>query len=270
MFNRGRLLPNSGHSQLPQAEGYSLIEVLITVIIIGILAALIPPFLWGTNKPTQNATARVEGIMRQVRMRAISSTTAYRVRRLSPTRLQVEAASTRGCEAFTQLSAPANSGDTTITVGSTRGFGINDQIRIGSETNLTILSINEGAQTITVTPAMTTTQPTDSPVELNNNWQSGNLVTTFTEEDLTLPTARTQSQRIQLANTPANWTLCFDSRGLATLFNPTTGLPLNGNLNLSIERVDATTNVRVPSSQVGTVTVFQGGGVNANTQALDE
>jgi hypothetical protein len=39
---------------------------------------------------------------------------------------------------------------------------------------------------------------------------------------------------------------------------------------LEIERVDATVNTRIPNSQVGTITVFQGGGVNANTQLLDE
>jgi Tfp pilus assembly major pilin PilA len=254
------------------AGGFTLMEAMTTIAVLGVLVALGAPLFWGVNKPLQNATSQMEGVFKQVRMRAISTTTAYRIRQTSPTQLVVEAAATRGCEATTQLTAAANVGDTQIVVASTRGFAVGDRISVGALSNLAVTGIDDVNRQITLAPLPSSLAIGDS-IELTNNWQRGALVTGITDEDLTLPATRNSQEQIRLVNvtTPPNpnWTLCFNSRGLASLYDTTTGRPLPGNLTLSVLRADVNGN-QVNATPTGQVTIFQGGGVVSNARTINE
>jgi prepilin-type N-terminal cleavage/methylation domain-containing protein len=255
------------------ATGFSLMEVMTAIAVLGVLTALGAPLLFGFNKPLQNATAQMEGVFKQARMRAISTTSAYRVRLISPTQVTVEAASTRGCEATTQLTAIANASDTQITVTSTRGFAIGDRINVGSLTNLDVTSIDEGLRQIGLGAPISSSQPMDALIELTNNWRQGALITGITEEDLTLPKARNHQEQIRLTTTttglPTNWNLCFNSRGIANLFDTSTGRPIPGSLTLNVFRANAN-GTQVAGAPTGQVTILQGGGVVSNARSINE
>jgi prepilin-type N-terminal cleavage/methylation domain-containing protein len=251
------------------ATGFTLMEVMVVVAVLGVLAALGAPLFIGVNKPLQNATDRMEGVFRQVRMRAISTTTAYRIRQTSPTQIVVEASTTRGCEASTQLTAPANATDDLLTVGSTRGFSVGDRVNVGSLSNRNITGIDDSLQTIRLGAPLGAAQVLGAQIELASNWQPGSLTTGITTEDLTLPRARNSAERIQLVGNPNNWTMCFDSRGLANLYNPATGRPINGGLTLSVFRADSG-GTQVAGTPTGSITILQGGGVSSNARTINE
>jgi hypothetical protein len=246
-------------------------EAVTTIAVLGVLTALGAPLFLGTNKPLQNATDQLEGVFKQVRMRAISTTTAYRVRQTSPTQLVVEAAATRGCEATTALTAPVAAGATLLPVASTRDFTVGDRINVGSLTNLAITGIDEGLSTITLAP-LANAQPTGASIELTNNWRQGSLITGITDEDLTLPRARNSQEQIRIARTPtgtpANWSLCFNSRGIANLYNGN-GQIIPGNLTLNVFRADSG-GTQIPGAPTGQITVLQGGSVDSNARTVNE
>jgi hypothetical protein len=209
----------------------------------------------------------MEGVFKQVRMRAISTTTAYRVRQTSPTQIVVEAAATRGCEATTALTAPVAAGATLLPVASTRDFTVGDRINVGSLTNLAITGIDETSSTITLAP-LTSAQATGAAIELTNNWRQGSLITGITDEDLTLPRARNSQEQIRIASTPANWSLCFDSRGIANLYNGN-GQIIPGSLTLNVFRADSG-GTQIPGAPTGQITVLQGGSVDSNARTVNE
>jgi Tfp pilus assembly protein FimT len=261
---------NLGKNLAQPADGFTLMEATAVVVVMGVLTALGAPLLTGFNKPLQNATNQMEGVFRQVRMRAISTTTAQRVRYISPTQIVVEASTTRGCEASTQLTIAANATDTQLTVASTRGFVAGDRITVGTQTNLNVVAVDEGLQRITLGAPLGAAQAIDTSIELTNNWRPGALATSITEEDLTLRPGQGSQGNIQFDGATPNWTLCFDSRGHASLFNPRTGRPINGNLTLSLVRTADGGSTPIPGSATGQVTVFQGGGVTSNARVLNE
>ncbi len=251
------------------SEGFTLIEALVTIAIIGVLAALVGPGLFAVNKPLQNATNQVSGIFKQVRLRAIATTTAYRVRP-NPTNnraLIVEASNTRGCGSTTQLTDAAVSTDRTLKVTSVRGFFVGDLLEIGSDsTNNNVVAIDPPNSRITIGNDLDTAQAVGARVQLANNWRSGDLITSFTTDDLTLPGPQTGAfrgnpdQEVRVSAAAPNWLLCFDSRGVASQFDPTNGNVLPNDLVLTLRRFDIPSNTAVGGTT--TVTIFRGGGVS--------
>ena len=78
-----------------------MVELLVILAIVGILAAMAGPQILFLSKPLQNATDQTAGIFKQARMRSIATTSAYRIRAESTTKLKVEAAKARSCDATT-------------------------------------------------------------------------------------------------------------------------------------------------------------------------
>ena len=135
---------------------------------------------------------------------------------------------------------------TQLSVASVQGFSIGDNIQVGSDsTSNSILATDSSASTITVGQAIGSSQLINAAVELVNNWQADG---SFSNEDLKLPNG------IQLSSGTANWTLCFDSRGIANLYNAA-GV-VNSNLILRL------TNSQ--NNQQRTVTILQGGAVDTS------
>lgn len=87
-------------------RGITLIEVMVTVALIGIGMGVAVSNLRQLNTESQNAAAYVTGFVKQVRARAIASTLAYRIRPSSSAQLISETA--KNCTETTWTNDPAN------------------------------------------------------------------------------------------------------------------------------------------------------------------
>lgn len=84
-----RISKTAQESSVP-AKGFTLVELIVIVAIIGILAAIAAPSLSFANKPLQNATNIVAGNFKQARAKAMSTTSAFRITSVSATELKAE------------------------------------------------------------------------------------------------------------------------------------------------------------------------------------
>ncbi|MEM8778290.1 MAG: prepilin-type N-terminal cleavage/methylation domain-containing protein [Cyanobacteria bacterium P01_G01_bin.49] len=243
MWKNFSQIPAKTHSN----NGYTLPEVMAAVVIIGVLAVIAGPVKSWFENPLADATNQTVGILNIIRMRAISTTSAYRIQPdpLDPTtKFRVEIAQTRGCESSTQLTSDEAATETQLEVASTNGLVIGDSVEIGSDSEDNEI-IATDASSITLGQPLGTTQPANATVELINNWfNDPNL----TEEDLTLP------KDIEVTGTPENWSLCFDSRGIANLYDAS-GTIVNNTLTLTLTNTFRGEDSQVQVLQGGSVTV---------------
>lgn len=226
-------------------RGYTLLETLATVSIIGILAIIAGPIKSWVENPLANGTNQTVAVLNLIRMRAISTTSAYRIKPdplVSTHKFKVEIARTRGCESSTKLTTEATSTDQELTVASTEGLVVGDSIIVGNDRdNNEIIATN--SSTITLGESLGTSQEENATVELINNWLND---MNFTEEELTLP------EELTINGNPTDWTLCFDSRGHANLYDAS-GV-VNRNLTLTLTNTFNETQSKI--------TIFRGGAVN--------
>ncbi len=225
-------------------RGFTLVETLAVVSILGILAVIAGPIKSWTENPLGDATNQTVAILNLIRMRAISTTSAYRIKvdpEVSDNKYIVEIAQTRGCESLTELTADAEPTDQELTVASTEGLVVGDSIVIGTDENENEI-IATSASTITLGQPLGTYQTETANIELINNWLND---LNFSKYKLTLP------EEITINGDPTNWTLCFNSRGHTQLYDPL-GI-LSNNLTLTL-----TNTFTQKSNQV---TIFRGGGV---------
>lgn len=194
-----------------KSDGYSLVEIISVLVILGILAIAIGP-QFDFRNPTADSYTQLKGILQQTRGRAISTTSAIRIKpdpSQPDNKLILERANSRGCESVTKLSAPAIG--TNLPVYSTSGFQVGDEISVGSSGSYKILGIPGAAAIIQVgAPGLGSTQPVDSVVELVNNWQNDNSLST---KDLTL------AKDAKISANVSDWTICFNSRGVAFIYD---------------------------------------------------
>ncbi|MGB8701284.1 MAG: GspH/FimT family pseudopilin [Thermosynechococcaceae cyanobacterium] len=61
-------------------QGFSLAEVSVTVLIVGVLAAIAAPTIRFGINPLKDTTTRIESNLKLLRSKAISQTSAYRIR----------------------------------------------------------------------------------------------------------------------------------------------------------------------------------------------
>jgi prepilin-type N-terminal cleavage/methylation domain-containing protein len=313
---------NLHHNIAPDSAGFTLIELLSVVGLMGVLAVMTGPMLLWANKPLQNGTNQTAGIFKQVRMRAIVTTSTYRVRpycndapnniqfggRTSqtaacsdrdPTRIDVQAATTGACTppatTLTTASAAANG---TLSLASVRGFSINDQVQVGTDTTVyQIASVQPLNSRITLSPVLTQAASVGSAVTQvadSNRWRYD---PNFPKADTTLPQAKssifggvnqttdvrltqqtytvdnTQTPPVRVANTlnwtnPPDWTMCYDPRGIANLFVNNAATP--DQLVLSLRLFQRDTSTPVTNGTISTVSISPGGEVSISPDVIQE
>lgn len=71
-----------------QTEGFTLLEIVLVVAIVGIVLAIAAVGLRSLSDPVGKAASAIQGTMKQARSRAMSTTSAYRISLANSTTLQ--------------------------------------------------------------------------------------------------------------------------------------------------------------------------------------
>jgi len=72
--------------------GFTLIELLVIIALIGVMAAFSAPYITFGINPLRDTTNRIASTFKLIRVKAMSQTSAYRIKQDSTTKLKVERA----------------------------------------------------------------------------------------------------------------------------------------------------------------------------------
>jgi prepilin-type N-terminal cleavage/methylation domain-containing protein len=264
-------------------QGFTLAETLIVIVVVGILASISAP-MW-MERPLRQGAQQSGSLFRQVRMRAMSNTTAFRIRPdltsvvagTSPpraTRFLVQASSGRTCGARTNISnvdSPfLNGASSVLPVNAVTNFNPGDRVTIGESTAThEVTAINAGASQIVVGG----TQPGNqgnalrgAEVELASVWRSGGQFTGLLNDQLILASGASEAAAIPTEVTVNGqsipWSMCYSAQGLATFFNARTGQVVNADLALPVDSCKKQSNCTgVGMAGTATVRIARGGSV---------
>ncbi len=238
----------------PLPRGYTLTELLVTMVILGVLSAMAMTLKPWYENPLRDSNDRLTGVIKSARARAISTTSTYRISPDSnkPTQaIQVQRTQSGNCEAATTLSEDIDATDTDLPVASLTGFSVGDKILIGSgTTKYSILSINPDVSALTLGSEVGSVQAEDTSVVLVKDWKNDSM---YIAEDLTMKPKITLAGEINGTST-ANWSMCINSRGFVTIYKDSN--PVNNNLELVL------TNTQ--TNEQTEVLIYPGGAIEAS------
>lgn len=200
-------------NKMKDEKGFTFIEMFFAVSIVGVLSAVTIPLFFWANKPIENSVYQTSGILSQARSQAIATSSSIRV---SPspnspqTEFKVETSHTQSCNpTTTQLTKTGAADSTLLTVDSTQGLAIGEQIKVGSDdADNIILTTDPEQSTIVLGKPLGTSQAVGSSVEIISNWIQSD---SFSRDTVTLPEDITMTSNLR------NWTLCYDEQGIATI-----------------------------------------------------
>ena len=75
-------------SQKHQNQGFTLVEMIVVILIIGIMAGVAAPSLLSADKPLRNSVSLFKAQLSLIRSKAIASNQSYRIRPKYPTKAQ--------------------------------------------------------------------------------------------------------------------------------------------------------------------------------------
>ena len=232
-----------------QFSGYTLAELLVVVAIIGILSAMVSIGKSWYENPLADSRDRVTGVLKAVRLKAMSTTSTYRVRPdpANPSqKLIVESTKSGSCDASTALRTATTASTQTLEVNSVNGFSMGDKIKIGSGSAKDVLSVNPDAQTLQIGTPIGSIQAVNTPVTMVKTWVNDGI---FMSEDLTLKDDITMA-----GSGVTNWSVCVNSQGFITFFDGSN--KMNG-ANLAV----VLTNTK--TSEANQVTLYSGGAMDS-------
>lgn len=134
---------------MSRSSGFTLAEMLVAIAIVGIAAGTAALYLKPMETSTRDGASQVEGFFKQIRFKAMATTSAYRALPGSSTQLRAETAAS--CASTTWISDPALTMDlpTRVSLGST-GWSLCFNSRGISSQNLTVSVQQTGRPTRSV------------------------------------------------------------------------------------------------------------------------
>jgi prepilin-type N-terminal cleavage/methylation domain-containing protein len=191
------------------SQGFTLIEMIVVIGIVGIVMGLATPSLLSLNKPLRDGSLQMKSHLSLIRSKAISSSQAYRIRPKYPTAAEYKGEKYQAkphnfiveyaanCQVSTHgygLSRINPSTDPNRPYNATYPNGQPDGWMAASQFDLDL----PDSIGIATTPAPTIATPTFS---------SGNQSFTLANQSGTTAATPIESH--------LNWSVCFDNRGLA-------------------------------------------------------
>ena len=241
--------------------GYSLVEVLVATVIIGILSGVVVSARPWYENSLKNSQDRLSSVIKLARTRAMASTSTYRIT-ADPNNpneaIRIQRIRSNSCSANTTLAQDVAAGDTTITVNDVNGFAIGDRLWVDG-TLANALSVNFGDNTITL-GAPVGERTTGRRVVAVKNWKNDGA---FLAEDLNVNQKSSSTDPdirlvAKVNNTETvDWLVCINTRGLVSLSNGGRRIT-NQNLDLVLKntRTNEETGVRIaPGGAIETTAI---------------
>jgi prepilin-type N-terminal cleavage/methylation domain-containing protein len=173
------------------SEGFTLIEMIVILMIVGIISGFALPSLLSLNKPLRDGVSQFKSQLNLIRAKAIASNKAYRIKPLYPTRAEYYNAKTNPDSIprnFT-VEYAANCSIPLTTRGGTNGWNSATQFDLDLPKDV---GITDNADASTTPPTI--------PAYPSN-------------VSLLIPPSTTP---VTVSNNLANWGICFDNRGLVS------------------------------------------------------
>ncbi len=166
----------------PSPLGYTLMELLVVMVIMGILSGIVINAKPWYQDPLKNSQDRLNSVIKSARTRAMVTTSTYRINAdpSNPSEaIQIQKIRGGSCRASTTLAQDVAAGETTIVVSDVNGFAIGDRLTVGG-TTANALSVNFGNNTI-ILGAAVGAKSVGVTVETVKDWKNDSA---FLDEDL--------------------------------------------------------------------------------------